>query len=262
MSNIAWPAEHDQEMFSYLSRSGFSAVEIAPTRIFPEQPYERLDDAHRFARELFQRHGLAVSSMQSMWYGRKENIFGDASERQTLVDYTKKAIDFARAMMCPHLVFGNPKNRIIPEKMTQAQAIEISGSFFSQICSYAVENNVVIGLEANPTIYGTNFVNRTVEAFEYVQKQETDGLAVNLDVGTIINNDDSLLPVAPNAALISHVHISEPHLSLIQRRELHRDLSDLLTKAGYDRYISIEMSPHDDVPVIQQITDYVRKIFR
>ena len=38
ISNIAWKAEYDSEMYKYLETTGFNGLEIAPTRIFPENP--------------------------------------------------------------------------------------------------------------------------------------------------------------------------------------------------------------------------------
>lgn len=54
-------------------------------------------------------------SMQSIWYGRTEKLFGTEEERNLLLDYTKSAVDFAAAIGCKNLVFGCPKNRCIPE---------------------------------------------------------------------------------------------------------------------------------------------------
>ena len=38
--------------------------------------------------------------MQSIWFGRQERLFGSEEEREILIDYTKKAVDFAVAIQC------------------------------------------------------------------------------------------------------------------------------------------------------------------
>ena len=48
---------------------------------------------------------FSVASMQSIWYQRTEKLFGSEAERETLLSYTKQAIDFAEAAGCPNLVF-------------------------------------------------------------------------------------------------------------------------------------------------------------
>ena len=45
ISNIAWSTEHDNTMYQFLKDNGFDGLEIAPTRIFPEKPYEHLSEA-------------------------------------------------------------------------------------------------------------------------------------------------------------------------------------------------------------------------
>jgi len=38
---------------------------------------------------LMKKYGFKVPSMQSIWYGRQEMIFGTQEERQILLEYTK-----------------------------------------------------------------------------------------------------------------------------------------------------------------------------
>ena len=74
ISNIAWSAEHDKEMYAFLKEQSIEGVEIAPTRLFVK-PYDNLELAHEYAWMLKNKYGLTVSSMQSIWYGVKESIF-------------------------------------------------------------------------------------------------------------------------------------------------------------------------------------------
>lgn len=47
VSNIGWQAEDDREIYALMKEYGYSGLEIAPTRIFPENPYDRLTEAAR-----------------------------------------------------------------------------------------------------------------------------------------------------------------------------------------------------------------------
>ncbi len=161
ISNIAWSADHDAEMYQYLKDVGFQGLEIAPTRIFPEKPYEHISEAKDWAVALKSNYGLEIPSMQSIWYGHQEKIFGSKEERNILIDYTKKAIDFAEAIECHNLVFGNPRNRDTEDvDGNYPAAIE----FFREIGDYALEHNTIIAIEANPVIYNTHFLNTTEQA--------------------------------------------------------------------------------------------------
>ena len=85
ISNIAWTAENDAEMYQFLQKSGYQGLEIAPTRIFPEAPYDKLAEAKEWAWELKEKYGLEIPSMQSIWYGHQEKIFGSKEERNILI---------------------------------------------------------------------------------------------------------------------------------------------------------------------------------
>ena len=76
ISNIAWLTEDDEQIYAFLKEQGFIGIEIAPTRIFPQDPYDNLEKAQDFAINLKQNYNLNISSMQSIWYGRTEKIFG------------------------------------------------------------------------------------------------------------------------------------------------------------------------------------------
>ena len=91
ISNIAWKKEHDGEMYSFLQEQGIEGLEIAPTRIFPEEPYDKILEAGEWAKMLKEDYGLSIPSMQSIWFGRKEKIFSSQDEREILIQYTKKA---------------------------------------------------------------------------------------------------------------------------------------------------------------------------
>ena len=136
-------------MYAYLQEVGFAGLEIAPTLIFPDSPYDKLVEAKEWASLLQEKYGLVVPSMQSIWYGHTEKIFVSKENRQILINYTKKAIDFAEAIGCKNLVFGNPKNR---DTEDVAAVMPTAIDFFKVIGDYALEHNTVVALEPNPTI--------------------------------------------------------------------------------------------------------------
>lgn len=257
ISNIAWTLENDKNVYSMMKQYGFEGLEIAPTRIFPDKPYEKNDDAKLWAEDIYKEYGLSVSSMQSIWYGVQEKVFGTDEERKILIDYTKKAIDFAVSIKCNNLVFGCPRNRNIPEGVNEDVAI----SFFKELGDYAYSVGTVIGMEANPTIYNTNYINTTKSALELIEKVDSEGFKLNLDIGTMIQNEESVEVLKNNVGKINHVHVSEPGLKSIEERKLHKELYKLLKEEGYQGYISIEMGKVDDISIIEQKMSYLRSVF-
>lgn len=253
ISNIAWQAENDRAVYEYMQTSEFAGLEAAPTRLFAAEPYAHTAELRELAASLREEYGLTVCSLQSIWYGRTEQIFGTAAERAALLDYTKEAIRFAVAGDCGNLVFGCPKNRSIHSAADIAVGIE----FFRAIGEYAAEQGTVVALEANPDIYGTNWLNHTDEAVAFCREVASPGIRVNFDLGTVIHNGEDLTECFDNIELVNHVHISEPYLKRIEQRSLHRELLDGLRDAGYDRFVSVEMGTQDNVADVYRTIDYV-----
>lgn len=291
ISNIAWTSEQDETVYGRMRECGFEGLEIAPTRIFPENPYEHRQEAAEWAHGLRRAYGFSVPSMQSIWYGRPEKLFGTKEERKALAEYTKKAIDFAEAVGCRNLVFGCPRNRCLPEKReTQAgdriengnkttdvegwnnkregeqesEWMETASRFFRELGEYALAHGTVIGMEANPPMYHTNFINTTKEALELVKRVDSRGFLLNLDVGTMLACGEDCTELQGSVRLINHVHISEPGLKPVQKRALHQELKKILREEHYDGFVSIEMGKTEDgsLRALKDAMAYVQFLFR
>ena len=148
ISNIAWQKDDDETVYAAMQQAGFTGLELAPTRIFSEAPYENLTSALLFGGYLKNRWGFSVPSLQSIWYGQKGNIF-DPADTEHLLDYTAQAFQFAHSLNCPSLVFGCPKNRMRPLGANDAAA----EAFFMQAGNLAARYGVHLALEANPPMY-------------------------------------------------------------------------------------------------------------
>ena len=257
ISNIGWGAGQDDTVYTLMRRYGYTGLEIAPTRIFPEAPYDKLAEAEEWSKGLEDKWGFSVPSMQSIWYGRQEKIFGTEEERLILIDYTKKAIDFAATIKCKNLVFGCPRNRSLSEEADADVAI----AFFRELGDYAAEKGTIIGMEANPLIYNTNYINDTKAALELIRQVDSKGFLLNLDVGTMLQNREAVLELSGNVHLINHVHISEPGLKPIEERSIHQELKEILSAEKYGRFISIEMGIVDGISIVERALEYVQSVF-
>ena len=255
ISNIAWAKEDDEAVYTAMQNAGFSGLELAPTRIFPESPYDCLNSAALFGGYLKTRWGFCVPSIQSIWYGRSGSIF-DAAQAEDLLDYTAGAFRFAHALNCPSLVFGCPKNRMLPEGADPAAA----DGFILRAGDLAAQYGVRLAIEANPPVY-TNFLNGTAEAFALVRRLDHPGLAVNLDLSTLLAQGEKLTDFVDDLPWVSHIHISEPGLRPLERRAEHRQLALLLGAVGYKGYVSVEMG-RTDLATVQRTIDYIAEVFQ
>ena len=260
ISNLAWNMEQNNAVYALMQKYGFTALEIAPTKIIADEPYSHIAEAVAWAADVREKWGFCVPSMQSIWYGRSEKLFGTEDECTALLEYTESAVDFAAAIGCKNLVFGCPKNRNIPDGADSRVCADIAARFFKELGDYAALRGTAIGMEANPAIYGTNFVNTTSEAIELIRAVNSDGFRLNLDVGTMIQNGEQVSVLSGNATLINHVHISEPFLKKIERRKLHNDLLSLLRSENYTDFVSVEMGLQERVSDIEDVMKYVMEV--
>lgn len=237
ISNIAWETQHDEQVYRMALENGFSAIEIAPTRWFPQNPYGHLEQAEAIAWGLKEVHGLGISSLQSIWYGQKGRIFGTERERKELAAYTRQAVDFAAAVNAGNLVFGCPKNRVLPDRENDECAI----AFFRDCGDYAAAHGTCFSLEANPPIYQTNYINTTQDAFDAAVRTASKGCRVNVDMGTMIYYDEPVSLIEKNLLLVNHVHLSEPGLAVPCHDRLLVQMIHMLKANGYEGYLSIEM---------------------
>ena len=257
ISNIAWNQDQDTAVYTRMKEERYTGLEIAPTKVFGADAYEKADEVKTWKTDLSAKYGFEISSMQSICYGRQEAIFGLPEERSSLLAHIKKAIDTAQLLNCRNLVFGCPKNRIIPDGGDPHDAF----GFFKEAGDYAFEHDSVLALEANPVIYGTNFINTTEEAVGFVEEVGSKGFLLNLDAGTMIENKEDISVLEGKIDMINHVHISEPYLAGIEKRGLHRDIAEFLATNGYDRYVSIETKTVDDISDLFSMMHYVREVF-
>ena len=257
VSNIGWSPENDEAVYRRMRENGFSGLEIAPTRVIPEAPYDHIPEAVRFAESLRAQYGFCIPSMQSIWFGVQEKVFGTAEEKTRLIAYSKKAVDFAEAIGCRNLVFGCPKNRALPEGADPAEAV----GFFREIGDYAAAHHAVIALEANPPIYHTNYINTTPGALQLIREVGSEGFRLNLDTGTMVENGEDVSVLEGSEKWIHHVHISEPGLVPLQERPLHRELAAFLRSFAYEGFVSIEAGRQEDPGVLAGMMEYVACLF-
>lgn len=254
-SNIGWTRQEDETVWGWMKELGYQGLEIAPTRVFSSEPYAQLSGAALFAGVMYQQYGFTIPSIQSIWYGKEGSIF-EESQRQELEDYTVEAFEFARACRCPSLVFGCPRQRNIPQGHTAGEA----DGFFARMAYEAASRGVRLAIEANPTLYGTNFLNTTADAAALVKRLASPGLSLNLDVGTLLTNGERVRNLTGVMGQVSHLHISRPGMAPVEPDPIDRELALLLGAVGYKGFVSLEMKAAEP-QVLRRSLEYVAEVF-
>jgi len=255
ISNIAWDPASFAEVLSLMQKHEVTGLEIAPGLAFPGEsdPFAPSEKAVQDFKARMKERSVSLVSMQSLLFGiQGANLFGNAEERARFVAGIANAIRLGGRLGIPNLVLGSPKQRIIPEGMAQADALDIAADVLAPLGELAVEMDTVLALEPNPASYGTNFLTTTLSTLEFVRHYSLAGVAINFDIGAAIMNKETETVAsqihAIGAKYINHVHISEPLLAPAPAdpTPLSR-MASRICAMGYDRWFSIEMrSPGRD----------------
>ncbi|MDB2439177.1 sugar phosphate isomerase/epimerase [Hellea sp.] len=255
VSNIAWSFDERFDAYDILQKHGYSGVEIAPGLLFQDCETPLFPNATKIKTRIseLQPFGLSFCSMQSLFFGvQGAALFEDAEKRATMGAALRARIDLASSLGIVNLVFGSPKIRNIPSHMTDMDAQQIAEQFFRELGDYAGKAGCKIALEANPKVYGTNFMNTFSQTADLAKAVQHPAISVNFDVGSfIINEDDTQMAdmFQRHDPLVSHVHVSQPQLAPAPDDLGAQNLVNLLRalkSSNYENYISIEMKRSDD----------------
>ncbi len=253
MSNIAWAPQERLEAYAILAEAGFTGLEIAPALFFHEADDPFLPDTASAGRALAELAdaGLRLVSMQSLLFGVDgAALFEGPGARGAFDPAMRRALGRAGRFGIPNLVFGSPAQRRVPEGLAMEQALDEGAAVFRRLGDAAAEAGTRIAIEANPAAYGTNFCTTLDEALAFVDRVAHPAIVPHLDLGAMhMNGDFAPLParLPALAPVLSHVHVSEPHLAPAPA-DPARVVPVLqgLAAAGYARAVSIEMKRPDD----------------
>lgn len=259
ISNIAWPFPQRLAAYGALREAGFTGLEIAPGLLFGEVAAHGLPSEEVLEARLSEisAYGLGLVSMQSLLFGVEgAALFGSSAEVTRLEDGLRRAVRLAGRLGIGNLVFGSPRQRIIPEGMSPAAVAQRVAEVFGPLGDLAMDHGTLIALEPNPAPYGTNFMTTFEETLAVVDRLDHPGISVNFDTGALHMTgayDRVEEAVAAGRHRISHVHVSCPFLEPAPASaEEALVLLRALAGVGYQRAVSIEMKAvaGDEVPAV------------
>lgn len=260
ISNIAWDTSVEKEIASILEDLNVKGIEVAPTKI-NSNPKELLDGDIIKYKEFWKGYGIKIVAMQALLFGCPElKIFENELKRNNTFEYLKLIIRIGGLLDAKVLVFGSPKNRDIG-RLKREVVENIAVKFFQGIGDYSSKYNLKTCIEANPPEYGSNFITDTEEAFDLVNKVNNKGFGLHIDLGGMLLSKEDFKELHNYKGKIEHVHISQPYLEPLNRKNLavYEKLVDTLKQDNYDHWISIEMkssnnAQNDIENVINSIT--------
>lgn len=244
-SNIGWSFAERIAAYDVLRAAGFTGLEIAPGLLFEGEVDVFLPPDHRVASALAEvsAAGLQITSMQALLFGvQGAALFGSSTERATFEAAMLRAIVLAGRLEIPNLVFGSPKQRVIPANVPSDAALPIAVNTFRRLGDAAQAVGCRIAIEPNPAEYGTNFLTCQSEAEAFLDLVDHPAICGIIDSGAMLMNGEAFADLSVNLPRIGHVHCSAPHLAPAPvSPEAAQGLLAKLRALGYDGVVSIEM---------------------
>jgi len=242
VSNIAWPADLDREVYALLVHNGVEGVEIAPTRLWPH--WEGITPAAiRHCRAEIEDAGLRVSSLQSILYQKPDLLLFDGAEkRAALHRHLCDCADIAVSLGAECLVFGAPKNRN-RGACSESDAFSIASEFFSRLAPEFVRRGVSLVFEANPPQYGCDFATTSEVAERLVRAVGSSGFRLHLDTACMhLAGEEITQSVHRGCDVLGHFHVSEAHLGAFCEPAVpHLPIARQLMASGYRGWAALEM---------------------
>ncbi|MFC1458341.1 sugar phosphate isomerase/epimerase family protein [Microvirga arabica] len=241
VSNLAWPADKDDEALDLVAGLGFDGVELAPGKVFGNLNLVSLDDVRAYRRQVEDR-GLMIPALQGILFGvQGAHLFESSASRERMIAHLYRVAEVAEALNAKVCVFGAPSLRD-PGALSAPEALNVAIEFLRTIAPEYASRGVELCFEANPPLYQCRFVTETEEAFELVEQVNAPGVAMQLDTGTIFINAEDPAVIGRVQHRIGHVHVSEPNLLPIGTGGVdHGPLADEVRNSTYSGWISIEM---------------------
>ncbi len=264
-SNLAWPADRDPDLLPQLPGWGFGALEVAPTRLWPD-PLDRSAADVAGMRAAVEDAGLRIVALQSLLFGRPElRLFGDDAARRGLHDHLVGMARLAAALGATRLVFGSPGNRRRGD-LPVGRADEIAVGVFRALGEEAAGLGVAFCIEANPADYGCDWLTDAGAATDFVRAVDSPGVRLHLDTACMaLAGDDAAERVRAGADVLAHVHASAPQLGVVGPGGPvdHATTAAALRSVDYGGHVSVEMlPPTDDLPgALRGTADFVRTTY-
>jgi len=273
LSNITWDISEDEVVAQLLQRYEIDAIDIAPGKYFADPLHSDKNDILKY-KQWWQERGIEITGMQALLFGQDGlNLFADIAIQNVLLDYLKNICQIAETLGASRLVFGSPKNRD-RAALSDAQALEVSVSFFRRLGNIAQKHGVIICLEPNPVVYGANFMTTSAETMQVVLAVDHPSIKMQLDTGAITINGENIDEIlAKDAPLIGHIHASDPYLTPLGEAGIdHQRIHVCLLKYLPNALVSIEMlsrkdgsvrrCDYDYIPTIEQALRYAVQSYR
>jgi sugar phosphate isomerase/epimerase len=239
-SNIALSSYDHIEQLQHLAGFGLDGLEVAPSRVWRDT-WKGLTPGQVTAyRKEIENAGLCVVGLHSLFYDQPElGLFQGPDTRSRTLDFMEHLSKLCRDLDGRILTYGGGRKR--GELPLESAFIE-SEAFFSELIPRIEGHGTIFCFEPLAP-QDSDFINSVYESIRLVKALNHPSLRVQLDAKALVATGELNIEVFQAAApYLIHVHANEPDLGVLGTSGNidHQTMAELLTKIGYDGYVSIE----------------------
>jgi sugar phosphate isomerase/epimerase len=237
-----WPIE---KIFAHAAKVGYEGIEIAPFTL-AENVHEissaRRADIKRAAAgsgvQIIGLHWLLLKPAGMSW------VSSDKALREKTVSYFEALIDLCADLGGNIMVLGSPKARLVAPGESWLDVWNRAVDVLGHLAAKAAAKKIVIGLEPLTPKDNCNFINTAAEGSLLVQKVNSPGLKLHLDVKAMTGEGR---PVAETIRLeggvnLAHFHANDPNLRGPGMGEMaFEPIAAALRDVKYNGWVSVEV---------------------
>lgn len=260
ISNIIWKKgkENFEGFLRTIVDNNVFSVELSLSSIF-EEPLHITKNELTWLKNILSSYNVSVSSLHSLTYTRPDlEIFNYASKREELREYLLHYVYLAKELNSKNIVYGSPKSRKI-YSYNKKELDTIFTDFLQSIDEQL--NGINFNIEPLPKIY-CEYLNTFMESIDILKDSNMNNIFIQLDIRSIIENQEKVDEIFEYNQYIKHVHIGEPDLKMPSEEysNIHSEINEKLQNMHYTGYLSAEVLNHNQNKFEEYTKSTIQKV--
>jgi sugar phosphate isomerase/epimerase len=241
-----------EDTFSFVAKTGYDALEIAPFTIAKSVVDISAAERNRI-RELAAHNGIAISGIHWVLV-QTEGLHltsPDSATRARTAAYFSALVDFCADIGGRTIVVGSPKQRNLEAGVSGEQGWEWATDIFREPVIRAEQRGVTICFEPLAPSE-TNFINTASEAIRFVSQLNTPHFKIILDVKAMSSEGKPITQIIRESwPQFAYFHANDENLKGPGFGDVDfRPILGTLKEVGYDGYVSVEVFNFDEGPQV------------
>ena len=267
ISNITLPAHDHCGYFPALADMGFTGLEVAPSRAWPDT-WGGLGHADvETYRKAAETAGLSVTGLHSLFFDQPAlSLFGDPETRKRTGDFLVHLSSLCRDLGGRVLVFGSPSARR-RGPLSEAQAADMAVDFFQDCLDRIRDHRTLLCLEPLcPT--DTDFCNSIASILNLRDRVGRSNMRTQIDARAVTANGD-VTDTAFDAVrdTLVHVHANARDLGELTASDGDDNarIGHQLKRIGYKGFVSLEqrmIGDDDPLAAVARSLQVMEKAYR